>query len=131
MSVIHVSDFTARRGLQMGRFLEACDHCPAVHRDYGKHFASCTECNEVVCDACVQPGTVKVDDYGKTETVCRRCAEELQQEEAAATCDFCHTRQSYTCLLVKEDTGGGWCDSRACKGCAPGAWRRFWQEEQR
>jgi hypothetical protein len=130
MSVIQMSDYSARQGLKTGRFLESCDHCANVHNDYGTHWPSCAECSEVCCPDCTQPGTLK-DNDGKTEAICRRCAEELQQEEAAQTCDYCHQRQTYSCLLVKEDTGGGWCDSLACKACAPGAWRRFWQDEQR
>ena len=43
MSVIHVSEFSARRGLQANRFLEACDRCPSVHNDYGTHWPSCTD----------------------------------------------------------------------------------------
>jgi hypothetical protein len=127
-----MSDYSARHGLKTGRFLESCDHCANVHNDYGTHWPSCDECAEMVCDSCAQPGTTRLDDAnGTMRCVCRRCAEELQQEEAAQTCDYCHQRQTYSCLLVKEDTGGGWCDSLACKACAPGAWRRFWQDEQR
>lgn len=79
-TVTSVSDFTARRGLQTGRFLESCDHCPSVHRDYGLHWPSCDICAEMVCDECAQPGTTRLDDSnGTMRCMCVRCAEEAQQ----------------------------------------------------